>query len=117
MLRARSSRFRFSTSAAVLAIADPPLDALSRKSRPGLTSLSGSLRSELGHQRVPELDRLGRARARLADRNHAVLRKRHFLVVDHDLPAVRDGDVGAVTAVVAQDEVAPAMLDRAVLAR
>src|SRR5262245_23839157 len=118
MLRARSSRFRFSTSAAVLAICRPPPDALSRKRRPGLY-LFVQFRAGYGlrHQGVPELDRLRGAGAGLADRDYAVLGQRRLLVVHHDLPAVGDGDVGAVAAVVAQDEVPAAMLDGAVLAR
>src|SRR5262245_57192153 len=114
MLRARSSRFRFSTSAAVLAICLTPSGRdYPEKAGDGLALCP--VRS--GDQRVPELDRLRGARARLADRDHTVLGQRQLLVVQDDLPAVAEGDVGAVAAVVAQDEVAAGVLDGAVLAR
>src|SRR5436190_20736443 len=112
MLRARSSRFRFSTSAAVLAICQTPSGRIIQK-KPATALALCPVR--LGHQRVPELDRLLGARARLADRDHAVLGQRHLLVVQDDLAALGNGDVGAVAALVAQDEIPAAMLDPAVL--
>src|ERR1041385_8944382 len=101
-----------------LPLPDPLRTHYPEKAGHGFTSLSsplGPVRS--GHQGVPEFDRLGRARAGLADRDDAVLGQRHLLVVQGDLPAVGEGHVGAVAAVVAQDEIALAGLDRAVLAR
>src|SRR6266513_1185202 len=63
------------------------------------------------------LDNLPRIRARLAERNPAVLSQLELLAVQYHFQLVLDGDKGAVRAVVSQHELFLTPLDRAMLPR
>src|SRR5438552_1160972 len=64
-----------------------------------------------------KLDNLPRVRARLAERDPAVLSQLELLALQHHLQLVVDGDEGAVRAVVPQHELVLAPLDGAMLSR
>src|SRR5467141_5225118 len=64
-----------------------------------------------------KLDNLPRVRARLAERDPAVLSQLELLPLQHHLQLAFDGDKGAVRAVVPQHELVLAPLDGAMLTR
>src|SRR5438045_9404096 len=64
-----------------------------------------------------KLDHIGRGGARLAEGDPAVTAQSEFLAAQDDLAVALDGDVGAVGAVVAEDELVEPTLDLAVRAR
>src|SRR5882762_293914 len=63
------------------------------------------------------LDNLPRVRARLAERNPAVLSQLELLALQYNFQLALDGDEGAVRAVVSQHEFVLAPLDSAMLPR
>src|SRR5436190_9768178 len=64
-----------------------------------------------------KLDPLPRVRARLAERDPAVLSQLELLALQYHLQLAVDGDEGAVRAVVSQHELVLAPLDGAMLSR
>src|SRR5881396_2222896 len=64
-----------------------------------------------------KLDPLPRVRARLAERDPAVLSELELLALQHHFQLALDGDEGAVRAVVPQHELVLAPLDGAMLSR
>src|SRR3989449_4029061 len=83
------------------------------------SSPAGHLFMTLRHESLlaEELDPLPRVRARLAERDPAVLSQLELLALQHHLQLAVDGDEGAVRAVIPQHELVLAPLDGAMLPR